>query len=714
MKKSMAIILTCVMLCSLFAVSASATQAAVDTTVLQAQSVYRVAYSESHAPFSYTDTDGNAAGMAIDMMDYMAELAGVTVEYVSLATLDEDDTTIDLNLSILRGDQLNYNSTKSDPYFQFQLMALSEDGSTSYEGAVIGHLNYSAFSNAMIEEGLAGCESKTYDSYDALQQAFVNGEIDYILATSLVVQETDQLGLLSASTDMTLDAMLKFSDSMSQAQIDAWNAMIASLDAQDVYTIMLNAALVSASNSMTSAEFLQAYTYQIVASVAVFIALFSGAILLLSMNKRRSLEKLLNIDELTGLMSEHKFKAVVRKKLVNAKPGVQYHIISFDIDNFKYINEVYGYEKGTQTIRVFAQIMREVFAEAECIARPFADNFLIFTKVKPVNGNICGKDVCLKCMDNRFHEVLGQDYRLITSAGIYEIVDKEMSLAYMIDCANIARRKGKATYNRTEWVFTEALENEIKVKNDIIASMEKGIREREFKVYYQPKINFQTERFAGAEALVRWFREDGRQFYPDQFISLFEHNGFIARLDYYVLGEVASFLARHPDMHKISVNVSGVSFAEPDLVQNFLQIIEDYGVASDRIEIEITESAIVTEFETIRYQIDALKKEGFTVSMDDFGAGLSSLNRLKDIPIDVLKIDKEFLGLNMIGQRGEAIIESIIDMTKKIEVETVAEGVETAHQVALLKNLACDTAQGYYYAKPLPEGEFLRFMKENR
>ncbi len=438
------------------------------------------------------------------------------------------------------------------------------------------------------------------------------------------------------------------------------------------------------------------------------------SILVASVNKRKMLEKILNIDELTGLMTAHKFSQEVRKGLAKAKAHEEYYIISFDIDNFKYINEIHGYEKGTQTIQAFATTLQETFVGANCIARSYADNFLIFTKVKPINGNICGMEVCNKCMDHCLHGILGKDYRLITSAGIYQIVDKTLPLSYMIDCANTARRQGKGTYKRTEWVFTEALENELKKKNDIISSMERALEEKEFKVYYQPKINFKTERFSGAEALVRWFRQDGVRFYPNDFIGLFEENGFIARLDYYVINEVSFFLAAHPEFDRISVNVSGTTFLEPDLVVQILRITQKNGISPTRIEIEITESAIVTEFEIIRHHIDTLKSHGFTVSMDDFGAGLSCLNRLKDVSIDVLKIDKEFLGVEALSEKGEAIIESIIDMTKKLGLETVAEGVETEEQVALLKSLTCDTAQGFYYARPLPEDEFLAFVETHR
>lgn len=485
LKRLSALALAIVFGCYAPAMLASATQ----YDVLQEQEVYTVAYTEDHLPFSYQNEDGSVAGMAIDMMDYIASIAGVTVEYVPLDEVSSDTQEVDIVLSILAADQLESNSIKSNPYIQFRIMLMAEEEVMSYQDAIVGRLDYSAISDAMVEENLVGAVSKSYASYADLQSALSAGEIDYILTTSLVAQETSTLDMVSISTDMTLDAMLKFNNDMSQEKIEAWNAVIHSIDTDDAYAIMLNAALNVQSTDITLRAFLTMHAYQILLVLVCVIAIGIGVVLVLSMNKRRALETLLNVDELTGLMTERKFKIEARKKIVQNKNGESYHIISFDIDNFKYINEIYGYEKGTETIQNFARTLQETFAKADCIARPFADNFLILTKVKPLNGNICGMQECNKCIDRCLNGILGQDYRLITSAGIYEIEDINLSLAYMIDCANIARRRGKGTYKRTEWVFTKELEQEIKVKNDIISSMEKGIREKEFKVYYQPKID---------------------------------------------------------------------------------------------------------------------------------------------------------------------------------------------------------------------------------
>ncbi|MFI3208154.1 MAG: EAL domain-containing protein [Eubacteriales bacterium] len=714
-------LLTIICVVNLSCIDVNATE--VDQTsayeILQEQEVYVVAYTQDHAPFSYVE-DGEVKGMAVDMMNYIAELAEIQVEYVPLNDV-VDASEIDISLSILESDQVEGVSIKSSPYFEFQMMIMGLDNDINYEGASIGHLNYSAITNDLVEEKLIGCEAYTYTSYTELSEALESGEIDYILTSSLVAKQTAALGELLDSnmiqTDFYLDLMLKFNDEMSSDKVEAFNSVISELDTNYKYTIMLNAAIVGASDQMTTYEIIAQYSVQILLGISMLTVILIGVVLYFNINRRKILQRTLNVDSLTGLMTEHYFLETVQEILDKSNDDETFYIISFDMDNFKYINESYGYEKGTAAILAFGENLKSTFSGAECIARPFADSFLICTKIAPKENIICGRDVCVKCIDRCVKDILGSDYKLMTSAGVYKVVDKTLSLAYMVDCANVARRRGKGIYARTEFIFTEKIEEELRETNDIIASMEQALKDKEFKMHYQPKIDFETKKLIGAEALVRWYKPDGTQIYPDQFISLFEKCGFISRLDYYVVNEVCEFIAKHKDVPKVSINISGYSFLEDGLIQKIVEITDYNKVSSSRIEIEITESAIVNEFDVISSKIEELRRLGFTVSMDDFGAGLSSLNRLKDISIDVLKIDKEFLGNGMLNQKGIHILDSIIGMSKKIEITTVAEGVETSGQVKLLTDLHCNVAQGYYYSRPLPEKEFLSFVdgqgKEN-
>ncbi|MFI3237240.1 MAG: EAL domain-containing protein [Lachnospiraceae bacterium] len=694
--------------------SSTSSTESIDYSILQQKEVYRVGYSHDHSPFSYTNADGEASGMAIDIMDYIADIADIQVSYVALYN-DSDYSDLDISLSILNMDQLEDTSITSIPYFNFQMMLLGFENQFDYSNATIGHLDYSSLSNNIVENSFLGCNSQTYESYEALADSFETGDIDFMLISNLIAQETKPIeesdDTAKLLTTVTLDATLKFSNDLDESVVDTFNALIDSIDDDIIYNLILSAAINASNTELTPIEFLCEHTLIIVIAIFYFIAFILFGVFIYMTNKRKAVEKLLNIDDLTGLMTEHNFITTVTKILKNSKPEQRFYIISYDIDNFKYINELYNYELGTKTIKQFADTISKAFGAYECMARPFADNLLIFTKIPAKNGNICGQEVCSRCLDQCVSSLLGPDYKLMTSAGIYEITDKTLPVPYMIDCANTAKDRGKGTYKRTELVFTDELAYELSTKNDIITSMERGLLDSEFIMYYQPKVLFDTTELVGAEALVRWFREDGKQFYPDQFISLFEDNGFISRLDYYVFRSVSEFIVAHPETPKISVNISGKTFLEDEMLENIKNIILDTGVLVEKLEIEVTESAIVNNFEVITEKILQLKELGLTISMDDFGAGLSSLNRLKDLSIDVLKIDKEFLRDHEIIKKGESIIESIIDMAKKIGLTTVAEGVETIEQVTLLKELSCDIAQGYFYAKPLPEIEFLKFIQ---
>lgn len=413
-------------------------------------------------------------------------------------------------------------------------------------------------------------------------------------------------------------------------------------------------------------------------------------------------------DELTGTMTERKFMHDAAKILRSAEAG-EYNIITIDIDNFKFINEIYGYDMGSRIIVLFSNILRSVFPEDALISRFFADNFVILHRNSGEDFNMQSATIYEEKISDTTARILGKEYRLTTSSGIYKIEDLSLPLSYMIDCANIARLNGKHDYGISKKEFTSDLEQTIRRKNDIVRTMEKAISDREFQVYYQPKVSLTTGKLVGAEALIRWICADGQRRFPDEFIPLFESNGFIRRVDFFVLESVCQFLQRNADVPCVAVNFSGISMLDEDLVERISAVTQRYNVAPSRLEIEITESAVVNNFEPMVKQTAKLQSLGFTISMDDFGAGVSSLNRLKDLSIDVLKIDRAFLGETELNERGVCIIEHIISMSKMLGISTVAEGVETPEQANLLKSLGCDMVQGYYYSRALPEADYLDF-----
>ena len=245
-----------------------------------------------------------------------------------------------------------------------------------------------------------------------------------------------------------------------------------------------------------------------------------------------------------------------------------------------------------------------------------------------------------------------------------------------------------------------------KVEND----MERALINREFQVYLQPKYSTKEEVISGAEALVRWIHPTEGFVAPYRFIPIFENNGFIIHLDDYMITEVArlqaKWIAEGKKVVPISVNVSRVHFAREDLAEHICKLVDQFGVPHNVIELELTESAFFDDKDMLLNTIKRLKAYGFEISMDDFGAGYSSLNSLKELPLDVVKLDAGFFREADEDGRGKVIVGDTISLAKKLDMKIVAEGIETREQVDFLATQDCDLIQGYYFAKPMPVAEF--------
>ena len=253
---------------------------------------------------------------------------------------------------------------------------------------------------------------------------------------------------------------------------------------------------------------------------------------------------------------------------------------------------------------------------------------------------------------------------------------------------------------------------ERKVEDD----MSRALANKEFQVYLQPKISTTEEVLAGAEALVRWIHPQEGFIPPNKFIPIFESNGFITKLDDYMLEEVASlqaqWIAQKRKIVPISVNISRAHFTRSDLATHISSIVDKYKVPHNVIELELTESAFFDDKKLLLNTIKQLRESGFSVSMDDFGAGYSSLNSLKEMQIDVLKIDADFFRGANAEERGMLIVSEVIDLAKKLDMKIVAEGIESREQVDFLTEQECDLIQGYFFAKPMPVAEFVEKYNE--
>lgn len=311
----------------------------------------------------------------------------------------------------------------------------------------------------------------------------------------------------------------------------------------------------------------------------------------------------------------------------------------------------------------------------------------------------------MDCMDEQ-----RPDITLYFKAGV-NILDEELiDPAESYNRATTARNKIEESNTEMIGIFTQQMKEDLLWERKVENEMEKALLNHEYKVYLQPKYSVGDEKLAAAEALVRWLHPTEGLIPPYKFIPIFERNGFITKLDDYMIAEVAklqaNWIAQGKRIVPISVNVSRAHFTREDLAEHICSIVDSYKVPHEVIELELTESAFFDDKQTLIGIVNKMKACGFSVSMDDFGAGYSSLNSLKDLPIDVVKLDAEFFRGNDTAGKGKVIVSEAISLAKKLNMGIVAEGIETREQVDFLAEHDCDLIQGYYFAKPMPVEEF--------
>lgn len=424
-------------------------------------------------------------------------------------------------------------------------------------------------------------------------------------------------------------------------------------------------------------------------------------------------------DPLTGLMNFHTFTEQLDEKLSEMLNDSPVAVVYSDIHHFKYINETYGYKKGDELLKLVAQSLTESAPENIDImlCRAHADNF-ISAAVVP--------EEFIDSFDSLIHEQnknIGQflqescpDVRIRINTGICYIKNKSSTAATAIAHANLARKLAKRNAMQKPLVFSNEMMEEIKYQEYLNNELPKAIENHDLKVYYQPKINCADDSLYGAEALIRWQKPDGSFIYPDQFIPVFEKNGNIVDVDFYVYRQVFRYIRGRLDaglpVFPISMNVSRVHFRSDKIIPYIESLMNEYSMPPELVEFELTENIYMNNFNKADEFITTCREKGVRVSMDDFGSGYSSLNVISTLSIDTLKIDKIFLKHDELSDNDKTVIESMIAMAKRLGMKVICEGVETESQTAFLKNAKCDQIQGYYYGKPMDEESFNKFAEK--
>ncbi|MEG2088281.1 MAG: EAL domain-containing protein, partial [Angelakisella sp.] len=439
-------------------------------------------------------------------------------------------------------------------------------------------------------------------------------------------------------------------------------------------------------------------------SVGVIVLLVG--LYLFNLYSKKKLNQLAYYDTLTGEMNLNRFKLEAQKLM--GRPGRQNAVMVVDIDKFKAINDLYGYEFGDEMLILLAKTLRGAMPSGTILCHGVADKFDCFFEY---HGDMWMNER-FACLAQAVKQAIAEQMpscNIVLSAGVCVIQPTDHNIISIIDHANIAAKQIKSYHESSFAFYRQSMSDKINQTRAIENSMSDALQNGEFVVYLQPKIDLATSRIAGAEALVRWQHPRHGIIPPIEFIPLFEENGFIVSLDFYMLEHVCRMLERWKaegrTLFTVSVNLSRRHLFMADTAQRLSDIVKKYDVNPQFIEVELTESAFDNcDIESINALFYELHRRGFTVSVDDFGAGYSSLSLLKDLSIDVLKIDKSFFDCaqSCATNKMDILLESVISLSRRLNIKTVSEGVETVQQVNLLLQLGCDLVQGYYFARPMP------------
>lgn len=407
------------------------------------------------------------------------------------------------------------------------------------------------------------------------------------------------------------------------------------------------------------------------------------------------------IDAATGLLGKEAFfdEAAAYLRHSGAR---DVSIVCFDVDHFKLFNDLHGLDCGDELLRYLGRALALRFSPdgAQPLARLAADTFaLCATGIRPERVERILVDISSECPN-------GID--AIVRAGVYRIEDPASPVSIMCDRAVIALRTVKGSYFDRVALYDPGMREALVLEREVVAGIESALREDRIELFLQPKCNIRTGKIVGAEALARWRHPERGIVAPGEFIPLIERNGLVRSLDLRVWEKTAAWIRGLIDEGvqpvPVSVNVSRADIYLVDVAAELHALVERYGIDPSLIEVEITESAYSERPDRIVAAFDALAERGFTVLMDDFGSGYSSLNMLKDINVDVLKIDMRFLDRD--DRRSKDIMESVIRMARWLDLPVIAEGVETREQVNFLLDVGCSYAQGYYYARPMEAAAF--------
>ena len=656
----------------------------------------------------YNDFDGLGFFGRPDMnIDIGIMITSDAVEEVSVEAQDE-------NMAAVVQDAWNGGSgisriyTEEDTDENMFAYAVPVYADKEVAGALVAEVGTDVFADVLQDRSVlhgSGYIHLISDSGKILvrsEERVIEEELDTIYDNDYIVQEEQE---------NIKDALIKGESCFSEFTYngETYQVLLAPLGVNGWYLFCVQTA-----QSISGSIYHLMTNTQIITVVVLFIILIIIAYgYRIIYRSNHNLIKCAWYDPLTGAYNMAKFEYETAGIIENT---YEYSLAAMNIRQFKFINEIFGTRAADLLLCHMKSVIADNVTENEYYCRNSEDMFYLLLRdtdrdrIKERIGKMIQEISRYAICNNR-------DYRILLYCGVVigtDVEDEEPSVKKSMTHVRFALDTARQSLKNNIWFYDTRLHEDEKLQNYVESHMNQALDNHEFKLYLQPKVNLSTGRTSGAEALVRWIAEEGRIIYPGQFIPVFEANGFCVNLDMYMLEEVCRQIRKWIDDGltpvPVSVNQSKLLFYEADYIDNLKSLLDKYQIPAELISLEILEGLASENVNELNKRIGRLREIGFKISLDDFGSGYSSMNTLASLEIDELKFDRGFLlGLKDSGEEYERqiiIMNEIVELTKKLKISTVVEGVETKENEELVRALGCEYGQGYYYSMPMSASEF--------
>lgn len=686
-----------------------------------------VAYVANKKPHEYMDEDGKARGIHVEFVEEAAKQVGLKIKWVSVENTEQAlsylnnglvdvVTTVSSNDEMVKSGDVLVTDSYRDSFFSVLGEKRTNLNNTTKPPTFVvekGRRNYVNF----IKKYYPASRILRKNTEEEVYAAIRNGEAKATI-TEANTEEFFRLKYNMSLTNKTeqyqgMPVCMGVKKSGSgQVLVSILNQGIQNLDAGTANAIIIN------NNSNLNLDYtfpmmVKKYRVIIASGVAVLLLFVVTIWLFRRKYQKERLWRISYTDKVTGKGNYEKLR-IDSEHVFDGEHEGAYAVCVIDIVKFKNFNETYGYNVGDKVLEVMGENIAAECKEEEYSAREGNDLFVMLVKGRVTDDHVERMERLTRRIEREVSR-LDSEYRVRCVAGVYLLQD-DRELYTAIDKANLARKAARDSRSRSVAVYDERMHKRLLKEREIEAIMYQALENEEFLVYLQPRVKIATGEIVAAEALVRWQRPSGEMIYPDTFIPLFENNGFICEMDFYIYEQVCKMLRERLEkglpVTPVSVNVSRAHLETGDFIKSLNDLMSKYEIPRSYIELELTESLLVENPTRMIEKTNELKKNHYTLSIDDFGSGYSSLNILKQLQFDVLKIDKEFLHTEEDREEDQIILESVIHMAKRLHMQVLVEGVEMREQQEMLTQMGCDFAQGYYFSRPIPMKDFLTLLEK--